>query len=422
MTATGPVPGSPGFSTRATLSRDGVLVRAAAALALGAIVAVLPLVAGSVWDGRIAVMAIYGVIGLSIDALIAYTGEVSLGHQAFVGTGAFVSAYVATRWGGAGFLVALPVAALVSAAVATVVGLLALRVRGARLAVVTFVVGVAAEATVFQWRAFAGPARGAAAPRPSAFATPAAYAYLCLVVLAIVAYADWRLARSKAGRAMVAARDDPRAASSFGIDAEVGVLLAYGISGFFAGAAGSLYAHWSGAARAQDFTVVLAFTWVAMAVIGGLGSRAGVIVASAFFAVFPYLVGSAPVHVPGVGMRSLAPLTPLLAAVLLLLTLTLYPGGIGQQLLPIRRWLAGGPFLEPRRVARARGAIGSEPSEVEPVTVTPPGARARRSASALATRRDRAAARARDAARPDDEDTPYAWERDARDDAARDEG
>ena len=119
--------------------------------------------------------------------------------------------------------------------------------------------------------------------------------------------------------------------------------------------AGGLLAHWNHAVYSADYDFNTALVWVLMAVVGGLGSRAGIVVASAFFAVFPLLLPANAVNIPhwlqfiGVKQVSLAYLSPLIGAALLLFTVILYPGGIGQQLLPIRRWLAGGDFFEHRR-------------------------------------------------------------------------
>jgi branched-chain amino acid transport system permease protein len=323
-------------------STAGVAARIYVAVGLTALVLLLPLRTNDVWDSRIALAAIYGVIGLSINVLTGYAGQVSLGHQAFVGLGAFMSAFVATK---AGFMVGVPAAGVTGAVAALALGLVALRIRGLYLALVTLAFGRMAEQTLFNWRAFTGAGAGAAAPRPSVFASDQTYAYLCLLVLAVVLLVDWRLARSKAGRALVALRGDERVASTIGVNVTAYKLLAFVISGFLAGVAGSLYAHWNQFANAEDYNFTVALTWILMAVVGGLGSRAGVVIGSALFALFPYLLPSHAVSIPGLGSRSLALLTPFLGAFLLLLTITLYPGGIGQQLLPLRRWLSGGPLV-----------------------------------------------------------------------------
>jgi branched-chain amino acid transport system permease protein len=345
-------------------STAGVAARIYVAVGLTALVLLLPLRTNDVWDSRIALAAIYGVIGLSINVLTGYAGQVSLGHQAFVGLGAFMSAFVAAK---AGFMVGVPAAGVTGAVAALALGLVALRIRGLYLALVTLAFGRMAEQTIFNWRAFTGAGAGAAAPRPSVFSSDQSFAYLCMLVLAVVLLVDWRLARSKAGRALVALRGDERVASTIGVNVTAYKLLAFVVSGFLAGVAGSLYAHWNQFANAEDYNFTVALTWILMAVVGGLGSRAGVVIGSALFALFPYLLPGHAVNLPGLGSRSLALLTPLLGAFLLLLTITLYPGGIGQQLLPLRRWLSGGPLVLHGGGRRRSGEFMARPDEAETV-------------------------------------------------------
>jgi len=325
------------------------------AVAIGAAVFALPLFSNSVWDYRIALAAIFAVIGLSVNIITGYAGQISLGHQAFVGIGAFMSALVVGKVAGAGFFIALPVAGLTGAVMAFALGLVALRIRGLYLALVTLAFGRVAEATIFNWRAFTGGGAGAAAPRPSSFASDQAYAYLCLLLLGLFLLVDWRLASTKAGRAIVAVRNNDLVARTLGINVVTYKLVAFAVGGFLAGAAGSLYAHLSQTANPADYDLTIALTWILMAVVGGLGSRAGVVIGSAFFAIFPTILPSTPVHLPVIGVRNLLLLSPLVGAFLLLVTLTRYPGGIGQQILPVRRWLAGGPFVVHRKQRRLGG-------------------------------------------------------------------
>jgi branched-chain amino acid transport system permease protein len=334
------------------------------ALGLGAAVFGLPLFTGTVWDFRIALAAIYGIIGLSVNIITGYAGQISLGHQAFVGIGAFVSAFVVGKVAGAGFFMALPVAGLMGAVMALTLGLVALRIRGLYLALVTLAFGRVAEVTVFNWRSFTGGGAGAEAPRPSLFASDQAYAYLCLLLLGLFLLVDWRLAKSKAGRAIVAQRNNEQVARTLGVNITTYKLIAFAVGGFLAGAAGSLYGHLTQTATAADYDLTVALTWVLMAVVGGLGSRAGVVIGSAFFAIFPQMLPSTPVDLPLVGARSLALLSPLVGAFLLLVTLTMYPGGIGEQLLPIRRWLAGGR-LAGHHPGRRAGDITAQPGTFE---------------------------------------------------------
>ena len=352
---------------------SGVMTRAVAAVILTAAVLLLPRALDSTQDLWLGLGAIYAVIGLSVNIITGHAGQISLGHQAFVGIGAFMAAYVVRSVGAfptdpttglviapetvatSDFWVGLTVAGLTGAVVAVLLGLVALRIRGLYLALITLAFGLMSETTIFNWRAFTGGGAGAASPRPAAFQSNEAYAYVCLAILALFLLVDWRLVKTRAGRAIVAFRNDERVAATLGVNVTRYKLLSFGVAGFLAGVAGGLFGHWNQAVQALDFELRTALVWVLMAAVGGLGSRAGVVIGSAFFAVFPlYLsavAGGATINIPGVGEVLIQTLSPLFGAFLLLITITLYPGGIGQQILPFRRWFAGGPLVEDRHEA-----------------------------------------------------------------------
>lgn len=358
-----PAPQSPEqVDRRFRPARSGVAARTWVAAGLVLMAILLPLAVPDSWHARIALAAIYGMLGLSLNVLLGHAGQVSLGHQAFVGLGAFVSAFVATELGGLGFVVALPVAGLAAAALAGLVGVAALRsgLGGPLLAVATLALGLAAEATLFAWTPLSGGPDGVAAPRPDAFRSDLSFAYLGMALLAAALLVDWRMSRTKAARALGTVRRNPRIAASLGIAVGPYRILAFAASGFLAGVAGALLAHLNGVARPGDFTLILALTWVAMTVVGGLRSRAGVVIGSVFFALFPFLLHPHAVQVPLLGPRDLTVLVPLAGAALLLLTVTTYPAGLGGQLLPLRRWLGGGR-LGPESPSAAGGAGPPDP-------------------------------------------------------------
>jgi branched-chain amino acid transport system permease protein len=327
----------------------GLVARGIAALGLIGLVLLTPVWAVNAWDDRISKAAIYAVIGLSMNIITGYAGQISLGHQAFVGIGAFTSAYVVGPKLGQSFFLAVVVAGGMGALLSFGLGLIALRIRGLYLALITLAFGLVAQQTIFNIRGFAGGA-GAEAPRPSLFQSNQAYAYLCFMFLALFLMVDWRLARTKAGRAIVAVRNNERVAATLGINVTSYKLMAFVVGGFVAGVAGSLLGHLTQFVYAADFDFqAVALLWVIMAVVGGLGSRAGVVVGSAFFALFPDILRIVRDAVGWkVQVESLAIYGLLFGSILLLITLTLYPGGIGQQLLPYRRWLAGGRLFEDR--------------------------------------------------------------------------
>jgi branched-chain amino acid transport system permease protein len=365
------------------LDRAGLAARVAAAVGLVVVVFASPVVVGDVWAGRIALMAIYAIIGLSFNVITGYAGQISLGHQAFVGIGAFTAAYVFGHI--AGFIVGFVAAGLMGAALAFALGLVSLRVKGLYFALVTLAFGLMAYTTIFEWRPFTGAGAGTVDPRPTGFDSNQAYAYLSLLFLAFFLYVDWRMSKSKPGRAVVAVRNNETVAASLGINVKAYKLLAFAVGGFLAGVAGALFASYIGTAYATSFGFPdPALVWLVMAVVGGLGSRAGIVVGSAFFALLSptaQWLSPHPIALPAwlhfIGVRSLTLATtigPLVGAILLLLTVTLYPGGIGQQLLPIRRWMAGGPFRTPRRATLEE----VEPDAVEPVAPAVPAPRTAR--------------------------------------------
>jgi branched-chain amino acid transport system permease protein len=295
--------------------------------------------------------AIFAIIGLSLNVLLGYTGQISLGHQAFVGIGSFTSAYLVTVQK-LPFGVAVAFAMVIGGLQALILGGVALRVRGLYFALITLSYGTLASDSLFGIASFTGGGQGQPAPMPSFANTPYRYYYFCLVVLAAVVWVDYRMIKTKGGRALLALRENPRVAATFGIDVRAYTLYAFVVAGVLAGLGGALLAHRREIVQAQDYDFRLALIFVIMTVVGGLRSRAGVVIGSAFFALLPYLIER--FHLETI-FRFLSDHTPLpflskevaalvLGPLLLLLTLTLYPGGIGQQIRPWQRWLGGRRF------------------------------------------------------------------------------
>jgi branched-chain amino acid transport system permease protein len=292
---------------------------------------------------------IYGIIGLSLNVLLGYVGQISLGQQAFVGIGAFTAAYVVSEQGQS-FWVAVAVAAAVGGLQALILGGVSLRITGLYFALVTLSYGLVAERNIFQIEEFTGGGQGQPAPKPIGFDTDWRYYYLCLAFLAVILWVDWRMMRTKSGRAMLALRENPRVAATFGVNVKIVQLLAFVVSGVFAGVGGALLAFNDTFVSPETWNFNLALIFVIMTVVGGLRSRPGVVIGSAFFALIGYLldrftfIQDALNAIPGAPdlTAEVAPLV--IGPVLLLVTLIFFPGGIGQQIRPITRWLSGKRF------------------------------------------------------------------------------
>src|SRR4051812_10880428 len=135
-------------------------------------------------DDPLAAGVVIAVGALSLNVLIGYAGQFSLGHQAFIGIGAFGAAYVITK-SHQSFYVALVAAIAIGAAQATLLGLIALRVRGLYFGLITLAWGSVAEACIFRWEGFTGGGAGQPAPRPGGFTTDRGFLLICVIALVI---------------------------------------------------------------------------------------------------------------------------------------------------------------------------------------------------------------------------------------------
>lgn len=370
---TGFQPGPIGWSARV-----GVLLAI-----LGGVLWITAIVPGY-WADRISLAVIFAIIGLSLNIVLGYVGQVSLGHHGFVGIAAFVAAYYATEKAQCppeacpvdAFATSVVLAVISGAVAAGLLGLVALRIKGLYLALITLAYGFMAETSIFEIPALTGGGAGMPAPRPDGFTTDRAYAFLTMVFLALVIYIDWRLLRSKVGRAILSIKNSDVVAASYGINVTAFKVLAFVLSGAFAGLAGALFAFRNLNVVSNDFVFSQALLWVLMVVVGGLGSRVGVVVGSAFFALFPFL---AALIIGGeestLFNRPMEFYTLLIGPLLAIATIVQFPGGIAEQISPITRWLGGKPFtMHPEghskhahRSLKARLGLEKKTTEIEAV-------------------------------------------------------
>ena len=297
---------------------------------------------------------------LSLNVLVGYTGQISLGHQAFIGIGAFSAAYVFSH-NHQGFYVGLAASAVVGIVQAVLLGLIALRVRGLYFALVTLAWGFMAENAIFRITSFTGGGAGTPFPRPSAFRTDKTYLVLCGIVLAVVLLIDWRLVATKAGRALQALRESPNVASSYGVNVRGYTLFAFGVSGFYAGVAGALFAARRLTAGASDYTFIdIALPLLILTVVGGLRRRGGIVV----FALL-YVLGREYLPDWGSSISFLRDnaiyVVPALSGVLAIVTLIFQPEGLGTVTAPIGRWLKGERFQ-----MQLEGGPGAEGVDARP--------------------------------------------------------
>ena len=244
--------------------------------------------------GVITIGVAFVAMALSLNILVGYAGQISLGHGALIGIGAFTTGLITGRWylpAGLGILLA----AVVAGAFAFLVGLPALRVKGLYLAITTIAFQALTENFLLKMPWIARGSAGLEIPRPYAWGwnwnRNADFLGIALLIALVVWLLDANLTRTKLGRAFFAIKENEQVAQSFGVDVTRYKLLAFTLSGALAGAAGSIYAHRIGFVNSETFTLEkFSLLLLVMIVVGGLGSRVGVAVAAFAFAVMPLFI------------------------------------------------------------------------------------------------------------------------------------
>jgi branched-chain amino acid transport system permease protein len=237
-------------------------------------------------------IAIVGALGLNL--LVGYTGQISVGHGAFMSVGAYTAANLATRLD-CPFWLALPLGGLMAALVGAVVGIPSLRIKGLYLAIATLAGQLIIEWTINHVTWISGGAQASIqVPRPTfgpwviASQRQMYFLLLAFVVLAVVGALN--LLRTRIGRAFIAIRDHDIAAEIIGIGIFRYKLIAFAISSFYAGVTGVLYTYYLGVANYEQFQLGTSIDYLAMIIIGGLGSVLGSIFGAAFVTLLPIAI------------------------------------------------------------------------------------------------------------------------------------
>ena len=315
-----------------------------------AALALFPLVAGDYalyLANLVGVLAI-GALGLNI--LTGFTGQISLGHAAFMGVGAYASAIAAARLH-LPFWVAVPAGGAAACLAGMVVGVPSLRIKGLYLAIATLAAQVIIEWAFTNWTGLTGGIRGInvepARLLGFSFDTDRRIFYLIHGLAALHAYGAANLFRTRVGRAFVAIRDRDISAELMGIPLFRTKILAFMLSSYFAGIAGGLWVYFTRVVTPENFPLTLSIQYLAMIIVGGLGSVHGTLLGALFITLVPEglkaLTQLARPFAPD-AMNYLYPMRDILFGAMIVAFLVFEPHGLAAVWARIRRTFALWPF------------------------------------------------------------------------------
>jgi branched-chain amino acid transport system permease protein len=303
---------------------------------------------------NLVMIACLGAIGLNI--LVGYTGQISLGHAGFMSVGAYTAAVLISRYA-VPWWAAMPAAGAMAAFIGMLIGTPSLRIKGLYLAIATLAAQVIIEWVInhVPWIS-GGVGASIFVHKPAVFGheltTYRELYFFILVILTIGIVFALNLFRTHIGRAFIAVRDRDIAAEIIGINIFRAKLTAFAISSAYAGIAGVLYTYYYGVANYEAFTLYISVAYLAMIIIGGLGSVLGSIFGAAFITLLPIfldlalnsigttLLGIDSARVVSVG----ASLQLMLFGGLIMFFLVVEPDGLNRLWINVKNYFRVWPF------------------------------------------------------------------------------
>ena len=323
--------------------------RLAAWAVVGVAFGVVPFISSDYWLGNLSAIGVAALAALALNVLTGFTGQISIGTAAFAAVGAYTAGNLAMRYQ-LSPLLTLPAAALMTGAVALVVGLAALRIKGLYLAIATLAFQFVVEWLLFHWSEVTGGVQGViSVPRahlgPLDLNDPLGkYLFIAGVLGLCVVFVE-NLFRTRIGRAFVAIRDQHVVAAGMGIPVFRYKLAAFFCSSALAGLSGGLYAYYVGLISSEQFGLDLSVRYLAMILIGGLASIPGSILGAAFVTLIPLFLRDG---LPNLGIEfgpgTQVHVEQILFGVTVLVFLVLEPRGLHGLFNNVRDYFRNWPF------------------------------------------------------------------------------
>jgi branched-chain amino acid transport system permease protein len=310
------------------MKRDpkALIIKLVVIVIIGAVLLMIPQQLPAFQVSRFNTAICFAIAALGLNLLTGYNGQISVGHGAFFGIGAYTSVLLIVDhgWPHFGTIVA---AAVICFLVGLLVGLPALRIQGLYLALVTLALATLFPQIINRFSDFTGGSQGKTVPIKQRFKAPDwtglkddQWKYYVFLTFAVVLFVLVRnLVRSRAGRAIISIRDNETAAETLGVNTSAYKVLVFGVSAMLAGIGGALFSFETSFVSSEQFNINLSILLLVAVVVGGAATLVGP-------AIGAYLVEFIPIWLTDSGANP--QLSPVLFGGLLILLMIVAPGGI----------------------------------------------------------------------------------------------
>jgi len=309
-----------------TTNRKVLVAKLVAVVVVGALLLAIPQQFEAFQVSRFNTVICFAIAALGLNLLTGYNGQISVGHGAFFGIGAYTSVLLVVDHGWPHFAT-IVAAAVICFVVGMLVGLPALRIQGLYLALVTLALATLFPQILNRFSDVTGGSQGKTVPIKERFKAPDwtglkddQWKYYVFLAFAVVAFVLVRnLIKSRAGRAIIAIRDNETAAATLGVNTSAYKVVVFGVSAMLAGIGGALFSFETSFVSSEQFNINLSITLLVAVVVGGAATIAGP-------AIGAYLVVFIPIWLTDAGANP--QLSPVLFGGLLILLMIVAPGGI----------------------------------------------------------------------------------------------
>jgi len=323
---------------------------------------VMPWLISDFYLGEMTNVLIWAVAGLGLMLLTGQTGQVSLGHSAFMALGCYLC--VNFMDAGLPFLLSFVLAGIVTGLIGGIIAIPALKLHGVYLAIFTLALAILADDMIVILEYWTGGVNGYFAPplyvvgiEVNRWVNPAAWYYLALGTALVVTLLYQNLLRSPLGRAFAAVRDSEISAQAMGVDVARTKAIAFGISCAFAGLGGALMGLFAGAFNNETFNFLISIQLLMMIIIGGLGFVHGAFLGAIVVAFLPQFLS---ILTDTMGSASIPGLEVGVFGAILIAFILFEPMGLYGRWLKVRTWLELFPFARRDMFKRQKSYLKTE--------------------------------------------------------------